>query len=132
MTAKYYRDGILEGQVKPWLDAGAEFILEEDQDSAHGVPRTGKGIVQQWKRQNNLQHYFNCSGSPDLSPIENSWQPLKQALASTPHWDLPTIKDIVDTAWEEKLKQKSINKWVNSMPKRFKDVIEFRGEITGW
>ena len=38
ITAKYYRDGILEGQVKPWLNAGKAFVLEEDQDSGHGIP----------------------------------------------------------------------------------------------
>lgn len=132
MTAAYYRDHILGGQVKSWLDNGEEFVLEEDQDSAHGVPREGKGIVQQWKRQHGLQHYFNCSGSPDLSPIENCWQPLKQLLNSTPHWDIETIQAIGQTAWDEHLKQRTINKWVNSMPKRLREVIEFRGEMTGW
>lgn len=72
MTALYYKNTILETIVKPWIDAGEEFVLEEDQDSAHGIMRYGRGIVQTWKRDIGLKNYFNCSGSSDLSPIENA------------------------------------------------------------
>ena len=84
MTAKCYRDEILEKIVKPWLETD-DFVLEEDHDSAHGIPRDGKGIVQEWKRENNLQHYFNYTRLPDLAPIKNAWQLLKQSLKRVLH-----------------------------------------------
>ena len=130
MSRKVYRDEILEKIVKPWL-SGPPFVLEEDQDSAHGVPREGRGIVQTWKRQNNLQFYFNCSGSPDLAPIENAWQVPKQALRKFPHWTKVEMLDIATEAWEESLPQGVINRWIDSMPQRLEDVISGQGAMTG-
>lgn len=132
MNATYYRNVILDQYVKPWIDRGDDFTLEEDQDSSHGVPRAGKGIVQQWKRDHGLKHYFNCSASPDLAPIENCWQPLKQDLRKIPHWDLETIKDVTEATWYDGLLQRTINKWMDSMPERLQDVIDRRGGMTSW
>ena len=39
MTHQVYIDAILDPVVKPWLDRGDDFVLEEDGDSGHG---TGK------------------------------------------------------------------------------------------
>lgn len=36
LSLKVYRDQIPELLVKPWLDRGDQFILEEDNDSGHG------------------------------------------------------------------------------------------------
>jgi hypothetical protein len=71
ITMKVYRDEILEGVVKPWLRRGDYFVLEEDRDSSHGIGGSDRSIVKQWKKKNGLHHYFNCSTSPDLAPIEN-------------------------------------------------------------
>jgi len=69
MTLQVYKDSILEPVVKEWLQKKQDFVLEEDRDSGHG---TGKqNIVQIWKKENGLEHYWNCPRSPDLSPIEN-------------------------------------------------------------
>lgn len=40
MSHEVYINSILEPVVKPWLDRGDDFVLEEDEDSGHG---TGKG-----------------------------------------------------------------------------------------
>ena len=39
MTHQVYIDAILDPVVKPWLERGDDFVLEEDGDSGHG---TGK------------------------------------------------------------------------------------------
>jgi hypothetical protein len=44
MSQKAYIDQILEPVVKPWLDAGEHFVLEEDGDSGHGLGKNN--IVQ--------------------------------------------------------------------------------------
>jgi hypothetical protein len=49
MSLQIYRDEILEGVVKLWLDASEEFILEEDGDSGHGTGRA-KNIVKVRKK----------------------------------------------------------------------------------
>lgn len=61
MSQRVYIDSILEAVVKPWLEAGEDFVLEED-------------IVRDWKAEHGLKYYFNCPHFPDLSPIENCWQ----------------------------------------------------------
>jgi hypothetical protein len=82
LTLTVYRDEILEKIVKPWLKPHLpRFILEEDNDSGHGGG-SNNNIVATWKRQNNLDYYFNCPSSPDLSPIENCWQVPKQYIQS--------------------------------------------------
>ena len=131
LCARYNRDEILEKIVKPWLKTD-DFVLEEDHDSSHGIPRGGKGIVQEWKRSNNLQHYFNCSGSPDLAPIENAWQPLKQSLKRVPHQTKEEIEEIVTESWYEGLQQNTINKWCMSMPERLQAVIDNEGQFVGF
>lgn len=66
MTQEDYITQILEKAVKPWLQQGDDFALEEDGDSSHG-PTNNRNIVQKWKEENKLEYYFNCAQSPDLS-----------------------------------------------------------------
>ena len=83
MSQKAYIDQIFEPVVKPWLDNGQNFVLEEHGDSGHGPGKSN--VVRTWKEKNRLEHYFNRASSPDLSPIENCWQPVKQELYKYPH-----------------------------------------------
>ncbi|KAH7394815.1 hypothetical protein BKA66DRAFT_567205 [Pyrenochaeta sp. MPI-SDFR-AT-0127] len=74
MTQRAYIDQILEPVVKPWLERGDNFVLEEDGDSGHGPSKNN--IARQWKDLHRLKSYFNCHPSPDLAPI-------KKLLATT-------------------------------------------------
>jgi hypothetical protein len=55
MTQRVYIDQILEPIVKPWLERGDDFVLEEDNDSGHGPDRSNP--VKEWKATNNLKSY---------------------------------------------------------------------------
>jgi hypothetical protein len=129
MTQRVYNDQILKPVVKPWLERGDDFALEEDGDSGHGPGKSN--IVQQWKDQHKLEHYFNCHSSPDLAPIENCWQPPKQYVKKYPHWDEQNTRELALEGWE-KISQDFINKQVNSMPQRLQDCIDMDGQMTGW
>ncbi|KAF2033422.1 hypothetical protein EK21DRAFT_86230 [Setomelanomma holmii] len=85
MTQRAYIDQILEPVVKPWLERGDDFVLEEGGNSGHGPGKSN--IVRKWKQDNKLEHYFICHSSPDFAPIENCWQPPKQYVKKFPHWD---------------------------------------------
>jgi hypothetical protein len=130
MTQRVYIDSILDPIVKPWIQAGHDFALEEDGDSGHGPARNGN-IVRQWKTQNGLESYFNCASSPDLAPIENCWLPPKQHLRKYPHWDDTTTIELINEGWAL-VSQDYINKRVLSMPERFKAVIEANRNMTGF
>ncbi|KAF1937255.1 hypothetical protein EJ02DRAFT_477424 [Clathrospora elynae] len=129
MTQKGYINQILEPVVKPWLNEGQDFVLEEDGDSGHGPGKSN--IVCTWKEKNKLKHYFNCHSSPDLSPIENCWQPPKQYVKKYPHWDEGDTRELALEGWE-KVNQEFINKRVITMPQRLQDCIDMDGQMTGW
>jgi hypothetical protein len=129
MSQRVYIDSILEPIVKPWLDRGDKFVLEEDGDSGHGPGQNN--IVRTWKEEHNLDHYFNCSNSPDLAPIENCWLPPKAVLRKVPHWDHSTTKELIFEGWDS-VSQEFINKEVNSMPERYQAVLDSEGKMTGY
>ncbi|KAF2184633.1 hypothetical protein K469DRAFT_708823 [Zopfia rhizophila CBS 207.26] len=76
-------------------------ILEpiEDGDSGQGPGKSN--IVRTWKKENGLQYYFNCHSSPDLSVIENCWQPPKQYVKKFPHWDEQDTRELAIEGWEK-------------------------------
>lgn len=132
MTHRVYIDQILEPIVKPWLEDGQDFVLEEDGDSGHGYNKNGTdNIVKKWKKEHSLITYKNCASSPDFAPIEQGWQPVKYKIRSQPHWDVETLKELVLEGWSS-LKQESINKWVDSMPQRLQDCIDAEGHRIGY
>ena len=129
MTLKVYRDKILEPIVGNWLREGHSFVLEEDNDSGHG---TGKAnIVRTWKRENSLTSFFNCSESPDFVPIEKAFQAPKQSVRKRPCWDDAVVRELAEEGWEA-LKQSTINKWVDEIPKILEACIQSEGKMTAY
>jgi len=106
-----------------------DFVLFEDGDSGHGPGKANP--VRAWKEAHGLQHYFNVSGSPDLNIIENCWQPPKAYTRKFPHFDDPTTIELIKEGWAE-VKQEYINWMVSTYPRRFHDVIDSNGQMTGW
>jgi hypothetical protein len=127
MSQQGYIDKILTPHVLPWIQRGDNFVLEEDQDTGHGPGKDN--IVKGWKARYGLKSYFNCSGSPDLAPIENAWFPAKKEVRKVPHWDAPVTRELAEQGWKN-LKLDTINKWVLSMPKRLQKVIDMKGKMT--
>lgn len=74
--------------------------------------------TQVWKYSNGLEFYFNCHSSPDLSPIENSWQPAKQRLHKYLHWDDHTTRELIYDGWTHVSQLIIINEKVANMPGR--------------
>lgn len=123
MTQVVYLN-LLKQELADWP---AHWALEEDGDSGHG--KSANNPVRKWKEAQGLKYYFNCTYSPDLAPIENAWQAPKAALAKTDAWDDDTIWEVAEEAWN-KMKQKTINKWVETMPLRLQTVIDMEGQMT--
>lgn len=130
-----YVDQILEVEVKRWINNGDIFTLEEDRDSGHGYAKSGrKNRPTRWKEQHlraPLAYYYNCAHSPDLSPIEHMWSNVKNYVNSRPHWTDEEVKHLMKEAWD-KVELKTINKWIDSMPKRLQAIIDHDGKMTGY
>jgi transposase len=87
--------------------------------------------VRQWKEKHGLNFYFNPPKSPDLSIIENCWQPIKQYVDSQPYWDEDKVKEAIIKGWRTKVSQNFINRLVERYPQRLKDIIESKGKMLG-
>ena len=131
MTLDGYVDQILESIVKPWLEAGHQFVLEEDGDSGHGYGKANNR-VKQWKEEHYLTTLKNGPNSADLAPIKNCWQPMKQTVREMPHWTKSEAWRLAITGWNERVTAEFINKQVNSMPERLKRCIEAGGNDSGF
>lgn len=72
ITHKAYIEQILDIEVIKWVNRDDQFVLEEDGASGHGGgPRARKNNpAAEWKKRHNIDAYFNCHDSPDLSIIE--------------------------------------------------------------
>ena len=135
MTYQGYVDNVLEPIVANWCLRDEQWCLEEDGDSGYGKPQNSS-IVEKWKEDHGMtrdasgkhRYYFNCSQSPDLSIIEDTWQYPKQYVRLRPHWDDELVAELAQKAWDE-VPIKWINKLVNSMPQRLRDVIASRGQM---
>ena len=115
-------------QILPVVEKDLDgFILEEDGDSGH----TGSMAIR-WKKEHGIQTYRNAPKSPDLSSIENVWQPLKFHYNSAPHWDENQAKQRILDVFEHEIKQELINKLVLSMPRRLQACLAGGGAFTGW
>jgi hypothetical protein len=128
MTQKVYRDSILEKVVKPWLEEGRNFILEEDWDSGHGP--IGNNIVKQWKEKNGLRNFFNCPGSPDWSPIEKCWRAPKGTVKQRMCLNHSDLVEACRDGWAG-LSQETINGYIDLIPEILKQTIEMEGRMTG-
>ena len=104
-------------------------VLEEDRDSGHG--RSASNPVRAWKEAQHLHQYFNCTHSPDLSPIENAWQAPKANLRKFAYHDETSLYEIAKEGWKA-LSQETINAWIDSMPIRLQAVIDHKGQMTGF
>jgi hypothetical protein len=81
MTQRGYIDQILEPVVKPWLEHGDHFVLEEDGDSGHGPGKSN--IVRKWKEIHHLTHYFNCHSALTLHLLRTVGNHLNSTLRSS-------------------------------------------------
>lgn len=126
MTSAYYCDHILKKVVKPWLDQGMDFILEEDRDSRHTSP-----ITKECKKSLKIKYFFNAPGSPDLSPIENAWRVPAMMIQSLPYSNRQDLVADAKEAWDN-LDLETVNGFIDSMPDRFKAVLELEGKMTGF
>lgn len=84
MSGDVYINKILKPIVKPWIDRGDNFILEEDGDLGHGNQHS-TNLVGRYKQEIGLEILRNSSSSPDLALIENCWQPAKQETHKYPY-----------------------------------------------
>lgn len=130
MVQQDYLDHILNPIIKPMLERGENFVLEEDQDRAHG-PDNNNNRIQKWKDQHFMRYYINAPKSPDLNAIENAFFPLQQFLANTENWDEETFKTRAQEIWANRVSFEYINRQIETMEARIREVLDRDGRMIG-
>lgn len=130
MSSEVYLKDILS-VVKGWIDRGDDFVLEEDRDGSHGVGKGKKNSLRDFKESIGLEYFFNCSGSPDLTPIENAWSIPRQYVEKFLRFDEEDLETLAREGWRA-IKQSTINQWISSMPARLQECIDAEGQMTSW
>jgi hypothetical protein len=125
MTQNVYKTEILGTVVQGWIDAGQDFILEEDNEPGHGPD---SGPMKVYKQDMGLVYYVNCARSPDLTPFGSYWDLLKQDMAEFGLATTPNVFQFAQERWRE-LDQMVIDRWVDDMPQRLQAVIDAEGQL---
>jgi transposase len=120
-NSQRYCEMLREGLL-PSYDDGDIFL--QDRASCHTAQNT-----KLWLAKENVETVYNPTKSPDLSPIENAWSWMAhEVYADKPAYEnVEELEVAIRSAWE-KMPQDYINRLIDSMPSRMKQVIERKGE----
>ena len=102
------------------------FIFQDDNDPKHRAK-----ITKRWKEENNIKSLEWPSYSPDLNPIENVWNIIKEYLSKYIILDENDLMFYIDQAYK-KIDWRIIKNLINSMPNRIQQVIERKGDYTDY
>ena len=100
-----------------------DIIFQQDNDSKHTSKR-----AQKWFEEQEIKLLDWPAQSPDLSPIEYTWNHLKRCLL-----DYKNASIGVHQLWERvveqwgKIDEEQCQKWIESMPRRIEAIIKAKG-----
>ena len=118
-----------QGLLQSMEDSGIpenDLIFQQDNDPKH-TSRT----AQVWFDEQGIKLLDWPAQSPDLNPIEHTWNHLKRCLSG--YENAPTG---VHQLWErvveqwKKISVEQCQKWIESMPRRIEAVIKAKGAHT--
>lgn len=128
ITGEVYQE-LLENHLMPFLDDLGDdtiFVFQDDNAPVHRA-----NSVLTWKEENLISSLPWPAQSPDLNPIEHLWDHLGRKVQK--HKPQPkNRRELIAVLEEEwvKIEENVLEKLVNSMPKRVKDVISSKGYPT--
>ena len=103
-----------------------DWIYMDDNATCHRSSATNS-----FKAQAGIRTLKWPACSPDLNPIENVWSLLKRGVRQSirPGDDLARLEVLLRQEWD-RLNQDVINRLIESMPSRIRQVINRSGEVT--
>jgi transposase len=112
------------GLIPSFPDIGKNnWILLEDNDPKHRAK-----ITNEYRKRKKIDRLSWPSNSPDLNPIENVWNYLKNKVAKYHPSNLIQLKSTIRKVWYN-LPEEMARNLVLSMTNRLKQVIKARGDV---
>ena len=115
---------VLEEYLLPfWNIHDCEYFMHD------GAPAHRAKIVKKFFNDNNIQTLEWPGNSPDLNPIENAWNVMKNKIQEQRPTNINDLKTALKTLWITQDPTYFIN-LAESMPKRLQMVIKCKGDMT--
>jgi len=120
-----YRD-ILDANMLPSARdlIGRRYTFQHDND-----PKHTSGTVKEYLAQKKVKVLTWPAMSPDLNPIEQIWQELKQRVKVRHPTNIRVLKEVIEDEWR-KLGGDLCRKYVDSMHARLQAVLQAKGGHT--
>lgn len=118
---------ILENTMLPFAEdeMPLRWIFQQDND-----PKHSSKLVKEWFGSKNINVLEWPSQSPDLNPIEHLWEVLDRRIRM--HSDIKNQQQlfgIIESEWS-RIPAETLQKLVDSMPRRCQAVLDSRGYST--
>ena len=112
------------GLIPSFPDIGKNnWILLEDNDPKHRAK-----ITNEYRKRKKIDRLSWPSNSPDLNPIENVWNYLKNKVAKYHPSNLIQLKSTIRKVWYN-LPEEMARNLVLSITNRLKQVIKARSDV---
>ena len=124
MNADKYLD-VLKNKAAPAMQrAGATKFLQD------GAPCHKAKKVKAWLQKKGWNLIDWPGNSPDLNPIENLWNCMKQELKNIHCPNLDRLQEEIKRVWHHRTSQQLCQNLIKSMPRRLAAVIKANAEMT--
>lgn len=115
---------VLRGHMLPFYQIHSCELFMHD-----GAPAHRSRAVKTFLNQQNIEVLDWPGNSPDLNPIENAWNKMKNDLAKSRPTSIVTLKETLKKMWLT-MDLSYFENLATSMPKRIQQVLKTRGNMT--
>lgn len=122
INARVYLD-VLQQKLPIFRNITRTTIFQHD-----GAPCHTAKLVSKWLYDNGIEVLGPWPGnSPDLNPIENCWNYLKDRVARLNPSSIDDLKHKIKLVWTQEIKQEYLKKLIHSMPRRLQACLKANG-----
>ena len=115
---------VLDHHMLPFWDIRRCNHFMQDSDPVHR-----SRVVKKWLKDNHVPVFECPRNSPDLNPIENAWNYMKNEVQEAHSTNIQTLKEVLMKLWGP-IYAEYFWKFVESMPNILHNVIKTKGHMT--